>query len=109
MAVKLSGLNFNYFMTAEEPWEGDAWMEEEELLFDGKPWEDGYPAPISSVVTIKSGTIRRTGDREDESLVVVARRWLKKQNTARLIVEVPRDKEAAARALIGSGRFKIVN
>jgi hypothetical protein len=115
MSVKTDGATFKRYFKDDSPraWPKDTYFDDDLILVDG---EDSGDKEIdlseiadSAVVEIKAGTVLIDADPEKAvAMTTHFKRWLKKQNTVTLLVEVPREKESAVRVAVMETGGKVI-
>jgi hypothetical protein len=108
MAVKTVGRAWKSFYSDPEFWPAGAWHDDEIVTIDGKQADSstdiGRVEDASKIVIVGGIVFVNEGAVDGPSLEAYFRQWRKKQNTVVLVVEVPREKEAALRAAVrGAG------
>jgi len=106
MSVTMSGKEFKAFFADGTVWVSngmDWWMEEDSIFHNGVPWKGTPDIDViadDAVMEIKNGyiTCGYVGH-EDISLQDAARRWLKKQKTITVTIELENGGEGIARLL----------
>jgi len=115
MAVKMSGADFKAFVADDTIWPDSilGWLEDEEVTVNGKindedeAWDKCEPGDL---IVIIAGSIRFLDrNKDDIELTTLAKRWLKKNNTVTLLVEVTRDNEDGLRSRIKLEGGKVLN
>lgn len=95
MTVKTSGAEWRNFYADESFWPKGVWHENEQVRIDGKePDEDFSFSEIddAAVLTISGDIVYLTEEAKDgPSLEAHFKQWRKKQKTAVLVIEVPRE------------------
>lgn len=116
MGVKTNGKEFLAFYNSDWTALGlkkDAYVEEEEIFVgtDKEPLPEigGYDQiPADARVTVSGGTIRGGSDENDYiSFEATFRKWIKRQNTRTILVEVDATKYDAVMAAIKKAGGKV--
>lgn len=113
MAVKVTGYEWKKFYTDKDPefWPEGAWHDDEEVLVNGQEVDGEFShesVADTDTITITGGIVfMRERDTDGPSLETHFKRWRKKQNTAILMVEVPRGDLEALKAAIAAAGGKV--
>ena len=108
MTVKMTGAEWKLFYSDEAAWPKDAYYQDEELTVDGAEWDweiDIMSVSDDAVLRISGGVvILKEDDDNNPSLEAHFKRWRKRQNTAFLSCEAPKDRVAdVVAAIIAAG------
>lgn len=102
--LKIDGLTLKQFFEDKAEWPGDTYYEEEEIFIDSVLADadtDISKIADNSVVKIEQGVMYLDGAMEKAVFMPTRiRAWLKKRDSVRLIVEVPKKYEASMRNAI---------
>lgn len=102
--LKIDGLTLKQFLEDKAEWPGDTYYEEEEIFVDGVAVDadtDISKVYDGAAVAVNYGVMYLDGDMNKAvSMPSRIRAWLKKRSMVRLLVEVPREYEAAMRNAI---------
>ena len=105
MATTVSGAEWNGFYSDPLFWGSNAWHEDETIYVDGVKTEEYDEVPITSKVKVVGGVILGLPNMEDgASLESSLRAWIKRQNTAIVVVEIDKTKkDALVSAIVSVG------
>ena len=102
--IKIDGLTLKQFFEDKAEWPGDTYYEEEEIFVDGEAVDadtDISKIADAAAVRIEQGVMYIEGNMEKAvSMPSRIRAWLKRRNSVRLLVEVPKEYEGAMRNAI---------
>jgi hypothetical protein len=104
--MKTDGATFKRYMEDNSPgvWPNETYYDDSLILVNGE--DKGHDFDLATVadtdvIEIKYGVVFMEGDIEkDVAMTTHFRRWLRKQTTVRLLVEVPKEYEAGMRNAI---------
>ena len=108
MTVKTTGAEWNRFYADKTAWPEGTWHEAEQIKVDGEE-AGGDLTSIhgSAVVTVSGGVVYFDEVHEGPSLEAHFKRWLKKQTTTVLIVEVPNEAAEAVQSAIANAGGRV--
>lgn len=111
MAVKMSGAEWKRFFNDESVWSKGAFMDDTEILVDGKDDPDG-DVDLSKIddnveVTVRGGAYFESYNADYRDLVKVIREWQIRQTFVWISVEIPKGKEEELAAFVKSIGGKI--
>lgn len=111
MSAKTTGAQFKRFYDDPNWWaaDGSVWHEDADILVDGTAVGadfDPSQVPDSAVISISGGAV--FGVEGEPSLEAFFKRWLRKQETVVLVVEVTTSTADAVRAAIQAAGGKVL-
>lgn len=114
MGVKTDGATFKRYYKDDSPeaWPPETYFDDDLILINGEEARDRDLAEVADtdLIEIQSGTVLISADPEKAvALTTHFRRWLKKQTTVTLLVEVARDKESACRVAVLSAGGRVIS
>ena len=112
MTVKTTGAELKRFYLDDSCWPGDSYAEGEEMIVDGEEWDwtrDIESVSDSAVVRIAGGIVHLAGvdGGNKPSVESHFKRWQKRQNTALILCEAPKDRAAGVEAAIIAAGGKV--
>jgi hypothetical protein len=115
MAVKTDGATIKRYLADEgaEAWPKETYYEEEEILVNGAATDMDFDLSLvddAALVEIKGGAVLMGGDPEKcIAMTTHFKRWLRRQNTVMLLVEVSKEYEASLRNAIPAHNGKVLS
>lgn len=114
MGVKTDGATFKryYTDTSPEAWPPETYFDDDLILVNGAEAIDRDLAEVADtdLIEIQAGTVLLCADPEKAvAMTTHFRRWLKKQTTVTLLVEVHRDYVDAMRNAVEAHNGKIIS
>lgn len=115
MAVKTNGATIKRYLadTSPQAWPAETYYEDDLISVDGIDADMDFDLSAvddSAVIEIKGGTVVMDGDPEKfVSMTAHFKRWLKRQDHVRLLVEVHRDYADAMRNAILAHNGEIIS
>lgn len=94
--MKITGAQWNAYLAS---WPDGWWFDDSDETFDGKEPTTGN-APPDAVVQFSCGVILDERQNEIGGLVSHYKKWVKSQNTAFLLCEIPKEHEEALRSFL---------
>jgi hypothetical protein len=103
--MKTNGATWKAYL---DSWPEGQWFDDSDEMYDGKAAEDLVPADSAEVEVTCGVIFRNEQDREGMDLVPHFRRWLKAQTHTSLVVQIPKEQEAALAAFLKTIQGKAV-
>lgn len=112
MTVKTTGLQYKAFIKSQDPafWPEGAWMDDAEVVVDGRPWNgdvDEDQISDTAEVRVTGGVVFLSEDADDgPSVEAHLKRWLKAQTTMVVMVEIDKVHKQALCECLAKMPFK---
>ena len=111
MTVKTTGAEWKKFYRDDSVWPKDSYYQDEEITVDGAEWNwelDIMTVSDSAILRVSGGVVFLKDDDDNQpSLEAHFKRWRKKQNTALILCEAPKDRAAGVEAAIIAAGGKV--